>query len=92
MFFHHWYIFRYKYELDHCVTCDSNIIHFSQGSGKVRKVKVLKEEPIKTKTKEKPQPGTLAYIAQRDSSKPGLRPDGPICGQCEIKAAVVVSL
>lgn len=92
MFLHYWCIFCYNYEHVHCVMCVNNVINFSQGSGKVRKVKVLKEEPIKTKTKEKPQPGTLAYIAQRDSSKPGLRPDGPICGQCEIKAAVVVSL
>ena len=62
-----------------------------QGSGKTRKVKVLKDEPVKApKPKEKPQPGSLAFLAQRDASKPGLRPDGPICGQCEIKAAAVV--
>ena len=42
------------------------------------------------KPKEKPQPGSLAFLAQRDASTPGLRPDGPICGQCEIKAAAVV--
>ena len=54
-------------------------------------MKVLKDEPVKApKPKEKPQPGSLAFLAQRDASKPGLRPDGPICGQCEIKAAAVV--
>ena len=54
---------------------------------------MLKEEPIASppKTKEKARPGTLAFLAQRDNSKPGLRPAGPICGQCDIKAAVVVS-
>lgn len=68
-------------------------LFFLQNSSKSRKVKVLKDEPLVTssKVKEKPQPGTLAFLAQRDNSKPGLRQNGPLCGQCEIKTAAVVS-
>jgi len=60
---------------------------------KVRKVKVLKDEPIISETqKEKPKPGTLAFLAQKDSGgKKGSFTSGPVCGQCDIKEAVVVS-
>ncbi|XP_067945291.1 uncharacterized protein [Watersipora subatra] len=63
-----------------------------RGSSKGRKVKVLKDEPVisSPKTKDKARPGTLAFIAQRDNKKPGLRPTGPICGQCDIKSAVTM--
>lgn len=70
-------------------------VHFHsvifQPPSKTRKVKVLKDEPVVNKPKSKPQPGTMAFLAQKDNSKPDVKPGGPTCGQCEIRAAVVVS-
>ncbi|XP_023931283.1 zinc finger B-box domain-containing protein 1-like [Lingula anatina] len=58
---------------------------------KTRKVKVLKDDALELPKRSK-QPGTMAYIAQRDTAPPRNMVKGTKCGQCEQKAANVSCL
>ncbi|CAG5115570.1 unnamed protein product [Candidula unifasciata] len=68
-----------------------NKVMASLTEGKIKKVKILRDEPI-GKPKRIGPPGTMKYIAQRNlttSANPRDKQKGPKCGQCEDRTATL---